>query len=96
MTEREKRYTPADALIRFGRICAGESVAAIDGRNVKNDEEANAHLIAAAPELLEALEDLCNDYAEWEADPIRGGCSNIHDLYAKARAAIAKAHGEAP
>lgn len=44
--------------------------------------------------LMEALEALCSDYAEWEADPIHGGCSNIHDLYAKARSALAKAKGE--
>ena len=48
---------------------------------------ANAHLIAAAPELLEALTDLV------------GGCGKEGDLFSgagmdKARAAIAKAKGE--
>lgn len=42
--------------------------------------EANARLIAAAPELLEALQDLCDTLGECGAT-------------AKARAAIAKAEG---
>lgn len=55
------------------------------------ERKANARLIAAAPELLEALQGLVADY-EWSA---RG-----KDLYAKehpitlARAAIAKALGK--
>lgn len=46
--------------------------------------EANARLIAAAPELLEALRDLLNDYD----GGIEPGESTLID---KARAAIAKA-----
>jgi hypothetical protein len=47
--------------------------------------KANAHLIAAAPELLEALEEflLCGENA-----------GHNDDLKAQARAAIAKAKGE--
>lgn len=48
--------------------------------------EANARLIAAAPELLEALEALTANYADVEP----GGSKNVD----KARAAIAKATGE--
>lgn len=50
------------------------------------DAEANARLIAAAPELLEALELLLF------APP--SGCVDHHAIDAKARAAIAKARGE--
>ena len=45
--------------------------------------EANARLISAAPELLEALEDLC----DW-------GTECTQDKWDKARAAIAKARGQ--
>ena len=53
--------------------------------------EANARLIAAAPELLEALEE-CKEVM---ADPFAYGETCISDAIAKARAAIAKAKGEA-
>ncbi|MHA6476158.1 hypothetical protein ACX1DW_01505 [Stutzerimonas sp. KH-1] len=47
---------------------------------------ANAQLIAAAPDLLEALEALTANYADFE----QGGSKNVD----KARAAIAKAKGQ--
>jgi hypothetical protein len=46
--------------------------------------EADAHLVAAAPDLLEALEDILRIYDRG------GGIGHIH----RARAAIAKARGE--
>ena len=49
---------------------------------------ANARLIAAAPEMLEALRELCAD--TYLADPINA------DRMSKARAAIAKAEGREP
>lgn len=59
-----------------------------DGVGFSKDEElANAHLIASAPELLEALEEIL-DY--------RGGATNaLLDPYVmeRAQAAIAKAKG---
>jgi hypothetical protein len=48
------------------------------GRDIK-DWKANAHLIAAAPDLYEALVEMCN----W------------HGITDKARAALAKARGDA-
>ena len=47
------------------------------------EAKANAHLIAAAPELLEALQDMVSDHASLSAATL-----------AFARAAIAKATGE--
>lgn len=51
------------------------------------DLEANANLIAAAPELYEALEAI-NDY--WES----GNFSRRKDLWDNMRSALAKARGE--
>ena len=48
---------------------------------------ANARLIAAAPDLLAALQGICN-----EQDERQGYAS--HEAYDKARAAIAKATGD--
>lgn len=57
------------------------------GAGTTPDERvANARLIAAAPELLAALQELCAD--KYLADPINA------DRMANARAAIAKATGE--
>lgn len=47
-----------------------------------SESEANARLIAAAPDLLEALEVICREFA------------NGHPLIQQGRAAIAKARGE--
>ena len=52
-----------------------------------NDHESNAQLIAAAPDLLEALQGAIQ---VWEGD----GTTNIGDWLANAQTAIAKATGE--
>lgn len=56
---------------------------------------ANAHLIAAAPELLEALEALL-PMAEWwwEGSEGRDKSQGIPGQCSQARAAIAKARGQ--
>jgi hypothetical protein len=58
------------------------------------DREANAHLIAAAPELYEALE-LALDLDENElVDFAKYGLTKDLDITKKYRAALAKARGE--
>lgn len=60
----------------------------------KAEHEANARLIAAAPELLEALKELI----AWDLESLPGevslGYSGIEQDIAHAKAAIAKALGE--
>lgn len=56
----------------------------------ETEKQANARLIAAAPELLEALIDLCNSNDEVAHPQWKGSPDEI-----AARAAIAKARGEA-
>jgi hypothetical protein len=61
---------------------------------LQDDEwKANARLIAAAPELLEALQE-CVELLEFLSPEVRGGYSP-DGAYAKANSAIAKALGGA-
>ena len=75
---------------KFGRAPYGACVAhtpCSDGVGGADGALANAHLIAAAPELLEALKEIVDaaDGAGWE---------QLDPSFKKARAAIAKAIGE--
>ena len=54
--------------------------------NGTDEQEANARLISAAPDLLEALSEIINDGGKFVM---------THETHLKARAAIAKARGEA-
>ena len=56
-------------------------------------QEANARLIAAAPDLLEALQDVD---ALWMHHSVAHGDGKIGPLHEKVIAAIAKAAGEQP
>lgn len=67
-------------------------VAAIAKVYCGNESEANARLIATAPELLEALRGMMAAYEELHARYDLGECQATVD----ARAAIAKATGEQP
>jgi hypothetical protein len=70
---------------RIAQICHLRGWYGLEGR--RNDEEvrANAHLIAAAPELLEVLKAICN--GEWNVE------NDLLIFLAKAREIIAKAEG---
>lgn len=72
---------PAVIAEAFGRV----------GQNTYMNAEANAHLIAAAPELYAALRMLHDDVADYQRINQLGGFDN-HAMKA-ARAAIAKAEG---
>jgi hypothetical protein len=62
------------------------------GRSAHGQGEANVRLIAAAPDLLAALQDLC-ETIEREASDVDSWAGRQLDA---ARAAIAKATGAAP
>lgn len=71
-------------------------ICTIDG--VNTNAHANARLISAAPEMLDALERLIPWACKALADGVHRGCAAPNDLDAAinyARAAIAKARGEA-
>ena len=58
------------------------------------EQRANAHLIAAAPDLLEALTDAVIDFDNWAAHEDNHPHEHLVAWAEKARAAIAKAKGE--
>lgn len=83
------KHTPGPWLYDYAPGYCGELIALEDGTTlaefVTEPSEANARLIAAAPDLLDALTDVMNFVA---ADLIDS------DVGVKARAAIAKAKGQ--
>lgn len=78
---------PRDKFVPICRLHdAGLSIGFVDKNSERNEEGlANARLIVAAPDLLEALERFVNDIVP--SDP-------NDKLWAEGRAAIAKARGE--
>jgi len=78
------RYVGPTVVSPDGPVCA-ISTGPLDRTLPRMPAAANARLIAAAPELLAALEALCED--KYLADPINA------DRMRAARAAIAKARG---
>ena len=76
-------------IIRTSRSSAAFSPLAIvkgDKRDTLKDQEANARLIAAAPDLIDALSEIINDGGKFVM---------TNETHRKARAAIARARGEA-
>lgn len=65
---------------------AGYDVAMVYSDEDDAEQEANVRLIAAAPDLLDAVEELLIYLADWD-DPDNETCQ-------RARAAVAKAKGE--
>ena len=80
------RYFENDVL-----SAAGDLIAVVHAWDL-NEQEANAHLIRAAPELLAALEGMLSRYDKFSDEnlPVTG---IWHDQIINARAAVAKAKG---
>lgn len=77
-----------DIVARSDKYCGGEKDIASVFLTTNDEDESNARLIAAAPDLLDALRELleaCKD-AKFASDPF--------DSMPNARTAIAKATGE--
>jgi len=70
----------------IGTIHASEHIGGV----TIEERDANARLIAAAPDLLEALKDLIDDL---EIRSTKGVVNCSHGVYCSARQAIAKAEG---
>lgn len=60
---------------------------------VDGEDEASARLIAAAPALLEALEEIAEGKGRYSIDRLTHAFNTIEDMKALARIAIAKAKG---
>ena len=73
-----------------GEVCTVHSAVHIDGITIEQ-RDANARLIAAAPDLLEALQSAAHFVREHYAPSIDAE----HDLMGKINAAIARATGAA-
>ena len=89
-----KGQTSEDAVFcgTMHRICADGAWLAFvpawkDNPDEASEAEANAHLIAAAPDLYAALERL--------VDAVSGLSAGVASISADARAALAKARGQA-
>jgi len=83
------KYTPGPWVYNkeYDRVCSGKEVICYGSPNF----EANAPLIAAAPELLEALRGLVG--AHLAAPGPRGVMLDVPHFLEQAEAAIAKAEG---
>ena len=87
----------SDHIGRTVAVASTLNVAWPYGRRATKEEPYNAHLIAAAPELYEALEDCITALEpyddikprDWKTDR-----ENMRRVYQSARAALAKARGE--
>jgi hypothetical protein len=85
-------HTPGPWIKEGGTVCQVDTLQTICKTSGKDEaaQSANAHLISAAPELLEALQFLLADWIAINGDRITGSRVPAE----KAIAAIAKARGE--
>jgi hypothetical protein len=90
----ENKYTPgpwesvrhSNSLIGIRQKGSGDDLCQVVQPAGRREQKANAHLIAAAPELLEALKNTLSWLTSYPGE-------GTAQCYAKARAAIAKAEG---
>lgn len=94
------KYTPGPWHVAE-RVDDGDVLYTVEADNLpvayiyrKAEREANARLIAAAPELLEALEELLAWDLQMLPQEVSEGYSGIEEDIARAKAAIAKATGK--
>lgn len=64
-----------------------------DGTEFNETGEANARLIAAAPDMLKALTDLIATYEWCSVDPIDRGYASLNDAITDARKIVSTAMG---
>lgn len=87
-----------DVVAKSDKYCGGEKDIASVFLTVNDEDEANARLIAAAPDLLKALEELSKSFiGTYGDDPRSDNEIDLHRAFweKKARTAIAKATGGA-
>lgn len=78
---------PRQSIVIWG---TGSAECGVSGRTRK-EQLANARLIAAAPDLLDALREIANGQGAFSTDPLTHASNTIDDMKELARAAIAKA-----
>lgn len=102
----EIKYTPGPWRSRLSTNAAkalnveagtlGHNIALVNRHGNKNLQEAaaNARLIAAAPDMLAALNKCDSAFVAWQVGQIPGRPEDILALITEVRAAIAKAGGQ--
>lgn len=91
----EAYYVTGPDLGRVAMMCNLKGAHGLGGRRSGDEAAANARLIAAAPELFDALKDLADDMSERFDLDSPSTNPGIKNTIAAARAAIAKALGSA-
>jgi len=84
-------HTPGPWKINNFRFIMGNDryIATLEEPNL----DSNARLIAAAPELLEALEEIAEGRGRYNQDPLQHASNCIEDMVSIAKEAIKKARG---
>ena len=84
-------YSKYHVVMPNGRLLCSTGVGVSGGHPDRKEDYANARLISAAPDLLEALKGLLADIEEYQSINKLGGENNHWQVIS--RAAIAKAEG---
>jgi hypothetical protein len=86
-------YKAADGDSWIGTEAGDDRIATLGGNMSPKEEEGNANVLAAAPELLEACEDVLHQIGTDSDLENITGAAKYKTLEVKLRAAIAKAEG---